>query len=91
MPGWTNDNLEELIRSKEGLVPESAPGKQQWHEYLLALSDEESVELARLTITNLAYRHAGFYDSPAQLVSLEGIQFSLARVLDLIKESVVNE
>lgn len=89
--GWTNDTLESLIKGKESLSDVGVPNG--WFEFvasqIIELPDELAVELARIAIMNLAIRHAGG-DLSDMTVSQEGVEYSVLRVLDLMKESATD-
>lgn len=83
--GWPNSELEELIKSAYSDI------EDEWFEHtvewVIELSDDLAVELARISIANLAIRHSGG-DLTKFTVSQEGLKHSIYRVLDLMKESV---
>lgn len=90
--GWPNNNLnklESLIRSKRSFTDKEIPDGwfDQTSAQVIALSDEYAIELTRICLVNLAIRHSGG-DLNNFTVSSEGVEHSVYRVLDLLKESV---
>lgn len=83
-----NKELENMIASDEALEDIEGEELQHVRAYLLDLTDSMSVEIARMAVMNLAYRHAGFYDATSNTVSLEGMYHSTKRVLKLMTDSI---
>lgn len=84
-----HEELENMIASDVSAIPnfESDPELNELRTWLLNSDDAMSVEAARLAVHNLAYRHAGFYDT-GHSMSMEGMYHSTKRVLKLMGEAV---
>lgn len=89
--GWPNEELEDLIKTKKSLtdIDEEEGWFKKTTEQVYNLPDYLAVELTRICLANLAIRHSGG-DLDNFTVSNEGVEDSLYRVIDLIKESIPN-
>lgn len=88
-PGLTMEQLEQLIRQGNSHIRDKQ-FRDFWHDACANMEAEELIEVCRIAIMTLAYRHAGFADSPLVGSSVEGLAHSYKRVIDLIKESIDN-
>lgn len=82
--------IESLLQTSNSLGTFDDKTRENWYVFLLEMSDAESIEFARMAVCNVAFRHAGFRDSHFDGSSQEGMEHSLKRVLDLMKESLDN-
>ena len=85
--GWTNDELETMIRSKNHYEDVNGEWFSSVASQICGLDDARAIEVARISLLNLAYRHAGFnpFDFKG---SQEGLEHSMLRVIKMFMLSV---
>lgn len=83
------DELEEMLRGDIVINNTSSSDAMDiWYNWLLGLDNATIVEVARLVISSLGFRYAGYSTSPTDGASREGMVHGMKCVLDLMKESL---